>query len=686
MKNISEETIDKEKLIKEKSLKESFATPKVSIIVPVFNTEKYIFKCILSLISQTLREIEIIIIDDGSTDNTLAIIQKFAQEDARIKIIKQENQKQGAARNRGMEIATGEYVGFVDSDDWVDEEYFEQLYNGARKYDSDIALGTNVRIGNGKTKKRLNIEKEEFVTSLQDKIDISHQAKNPCPTNKIYKREMLEKNNITWPEGVFCEDKLFTIQALYYANGIVTVPNIYYYYFRNPNSTVNSRKKRHTAKIKIDKNDARKAVVKFLREKNAQIRDKEFWAIIDEYKKFKLSWWQKRISLNTLQILFLGVPILTIENKNNYRIQNFLFNLIKTKKTNTDIKEEKIFNFCGINFSKRIIENDVCEYYFLGILIKKFHLADFLYKKYLKQIKYDYDDIYLLNSNSGELYLFFAFICRSFLEKNNSKKPLFIATKKYHVDLLKMYYPDANYIFINNTNFKTQSNKWTKNGHNIYLIFSGNYFEKVEFEIKNNKSGFTHYLDNILLNLNLKKEDCKFIKPQISEKIINSVNQKIQQLQLKDDNFIILAPEAITCEKLPLNFWNNLAQNLKELGFDLYVNITNSKNIIEGCKHSDLNLQEIFYLAQKAKAIISLRSGLSEFLVPTETPNISIYTNFKKKAISVDKILSGFSIKKHPDAFKYNIEEINAEIYNSPNKLVNEILNILNKILNKGVE
>ena len=170
--------------------------PKVSVIVPAFNVEKYISKCLLSLVNQTLKDIEVIVINDGSTDKTLEIVQKFEELDKRIRIINQENQKQGAARNRGMEIAEGEYVGFVDSDDWVDLDYFEKLYLTAKKYNSDIALATNVRIGNGKTKKRLNIEKEEFVTSLQDKIDISHQAKNPCPTNKIYRRELFEKNKI----------------------------------------------------------------------------------------------------------------------------------------------------------------------------------------------------------------------------------------------------------------------------------------------------------------------------------------------------------------------------------------------------------------------------------------------------------------------------------------------------------
>ena len=101
----------------------------VSIIVPVYNTEEYLQKCLDSLTNQTLKNIELICVNDGSTDNSLKILQDNAIKDDRIKIINQENKKQGAARNAGMQVATGEYIGFVDSDDYVDLYYFERLVN-----------------------------------------------------------------------------------------------------------------------------------------------------------------------------------------------------------------------------------------------------------------------------------------------------------------------------------------------------------------------------------------------------------------------------------------------------------------------------------------------------------------------------------------------------------------------------
>ncbi len=305
-----ENTFDIQNIIsdlKKISLPQKIDEIKVSIVVPTYNNEKYLPKCLMSLMQQTLKEIEIIVVNDGSTDRTSEILEEFSKADFRIKIINQQNKKQGAARNNGMNAANGEYIGFIDSDDWVDLDYFEKLYNAAKKYNSDIALATNVRIGNGKTKKRLNITEEKFVSSLQEKIDIGNQAKNPCPTNKIYKKSMLFENEIKWPEGVYCEDKLFTIKAVYFANGIVCVPDIYYYYFRNPVSTVNNKNDHHLKAIAIDKENAHKDVLKFLKEKNAPIEDKIFWATKKDYKKFGILWYRIKESLHTEKHFLFGI-------------------------------------------------------------------------------------------------------------------------------------------------------------------------------------------------------------------------------------------------------------------------------------------------------------------------------------------------------------------------------------------
>ena len=113
---------------------------KVSVIVPVYNVEKYLRQCLDSIINQTLKEIEILCINDGSTDSSPEILKEYEEKDSRIKIINKKNAGLSAARNQGLELAKGEYVSFIDSDDWINETFCEALYTAAKKYDSDIAI------------------------------------------------------------------------------------------------------------------------------------------------------------------------------------------------------------------------------------------------------------------------------------------------------------------------------------------------------------------------------------------------------------------------------------------------------------------------------------------------------------------------------------------------------------------
>ena len=275
---------------------------KVSVIVPFYNTEKYFEKCLISLVNQTLKDIEFILVDDGSTDNSLEIANKFANEDSRIKIVRQEHKKQGAARNNGLSVAQGEYIGFVDSDDWIDLEYYEKLYNAAREYDCDIALATNIRIGKGKAKKRLNITEKKLYNGFESMCFVSNQAINPCPTNKIYRKSVLDKNKIVWPEGVYYEDKIFTLKALYYSHSLVSVPDIYYYYYRNPDSTVNV----NTSQRKKDKENAKRNVLNFLKDKKAPVKDGVFWATTEICKFLFLTIYKVQESTKSKKLLLFG--------------------------------------------------------------------------------------------------------------------------------------------------------------------------------------------------------------------------------------------------------------------------------------------------------------------------------------------------------------------------------------------
>lgn len=244
---------------------------KVSIIVPVYNVEKYLRKCLDSLINQTLKEIEIICVNDGSKDNSPKILEEYAKKDNRIIVINQENAGLSVARNSGIDIAKGEYIGFVDSDDWVDLDFFEKLYYSATSNDTDIAVGGIIRVTGIKKKKFLNFEKETITDNTNLKFELCDVPEKSYVWNKIYKTEKLKGIGLEFEKGIFYEDCIFTPQALFYLGKIVTVPNIYYYYLRRGNSTVKQR----SEKANADSVYAHKKANDFIKEHNIDISSHE---------------------------------------------------------------------------------------------------------------------------------------------------------------------------------------------------------------------------------------------------------------------------------------------------------------------------------------------------------------------------------------------------------------------------
>lgn len=256
---------------------------KLSIIVPVYNVAEYLERCLNSLINQTLNEIEIICVNDGSTDNSLCILEKFAGLDERIKIINQKNKGLSGARNTGIKLIQGEYFGFLDSDDWVDLDYFEKLYKRAKNCDADISLGDFIRKGKFKHKIRLKLNKEEEFVGDNEKFYGSQFYHFPCVWNKIYKTSKF--NDLRFIEGIYFEDGPYTIQALHRANKVVTCCNTYLYYFVNPNSIVKTLNK----KKEQDMYNSSKFILNYIKD-NMQIQDKGIY-----YETFAQKLWRIKL-------------------------------------------------------------------------------------------------------------------------------------------------------------------------------------------------------------------------------------------------------------------------------------------------------------------------------------------------------------------------------------------------------
>lgn len=207
----------------------------ISIVLPIYNVENYIEKCMESVLNQTYKNIEIILVDDGSPDNCPIICDQYVKEDNRVKVVHKENGGLSDARNAGIKVANGDYITFIDSDDYVDKDYVEFLYNTIEETDADIAIGGHrVIYDSGKI-----IEKETHENSVlepkkvlerilyDDGIDLSAWG-------KLYKRYLF--NDIKFPKGRLFEDSATTYMLVDKANKIAINSISKYNYIIRKNS------------------------------------------------------------------------------------------------------------------------------------------------------------------------------------------------------------------------------------------------------------------------------------------------------------------------------------------------------------------------------------------------------------------------------------------------------------------
>lgn len=215
----------------------------ISVIVPVYNVENYIDKCIESIINQTYTELEIILINDGSRDLSGEICNKYAKQDKRVIVIHTKNKGVSEARNTGIEVAKGEYLAFVDSDDWIEKNMIEKLYNLATLYNADIVQGNYVRIFDEIEYKQENIkEKLNFLTSEEMLLNLYNKdvmIKNIVIWNKLYNAQLFKK--IRFPKGIIHEDEAIVYKLYNNSRKIIDINTNIYYYRHTENSIINKK-------------------------------------------------------------------------------------------------------------------------------------------------------------------------------------------------------------------------------------------------------------------------------------------------------------------------------------------------------------------------------------------------------------------------------------------------------------
>lgn len=218
--------------------------PTISVIVSIYNIEKYVARAVESICNQTYKDLEIILVDDGATDNSGKICDEFAIKDSRIKVLHKENGGLSSARNEGVKVATGEYIAFVDGDDWIDESMYEDMILAIQKYNADLAICNYKAVGKENTidTSTENIAVFEGRETLKVFIeeDVRYQIQNAA-WNKLYKRSLM--GDLRFPEGKLFEDIVYTTKLLAKSKKCVYLDQAYYnYIFDRSDSIMNSKK------------------------------------------------------------------------------------------------------------------------------------------------------------------------------------------------------------------------------------------------------------------------------------------------------------------------------------------------------------------------------------------------------------------------------------------------------------
>lgn len=303
-------------------------TPTISIIVPIYNTEKYLHRCVDSILSQTFVDFELILVDDGSTDLSGRICDEYAAKDSRIKVIHKKNGGQSSARNVGIEISKGKYIVFVDSDDWISTDCFEYLYTLIEKYNADAVSADfvfayenkSISFQKNRNLKEKIIDKAEEILCYYLKQDKMHGKNDFAVWGKLFKRELFSE--LCFPTGKIYEDNIINFKLFQKCIRYVKSTKEIYAYFQHDTSTTKSKlsrkhldlidsskemleivEKEYSANLKLKKLCKRKIAMSYFSILAMYVRygtdlsESKIFEILAEYKKIKSFYLRSELSL-----------------------------------------------------------------------------------------------------------------------------------------------------------------------------------------------------------------------------------------------------------------------------------------------------------------------------------------------------------------------------------------------------
>lgn len=303
---------------------------KVSVIVPVYNAENWLKNCVDSILKSTLKDIELILINDGSTDNSPKTCDNYTKKDKRVIVIHQENKRQAHARNQGLKIAKGEYISFIDSDDYIDSTFLEKLYNAAKKSNSDIAVSNVATIPssvfNYVSYWSFYIKKTELINP-EEKQGVIYSC---AIWNKIYKTSFLKKYNLYFNEKIFLEDVTFNQITTILSNKICLEPQaVYFYNCMNNSSFMHLAHKSERVLQMLQMTQETKFALK-------EHCDDTYFFILDDFEIYNLWGWfcsienknYKQEFFTRMKKIFEGININNnpfIDSKNKRKYETVLY-------------------------------------------------------------------------------------------------------------------------------------------------------------------------------------------------------------------------------------------------------------------------------------------------------------------------------------------------------------------------
>jgi glycosyltransferase involved in cell wall biosynthesis len=262
--------------------------PKASVIVPIYNVEKYLNKCLDSLITQSLKDIEIICVEDCSMDDSLLILKEYVKKDSRIKIVKNKvNSGLATTRNNGIKVARSDYIMFCDSDDYYDQSMCLKLYNAINNCNCQIAAsGINVIYEDKSGLLYKESDKKYYAIKYDGLIKVTNKIvlnTDVSVCNKIFKREIIEENNITFPEGLLFEDAYFYFCYMIFCKNIFFIKDKLYNYVRRENGIMSDLIEKNSIKA-IEHLYIAEKIYDFLVSKNIFKNNKELF--LEIFKSF----------------------------------------------------------------------------------------------------------------------------------------------------------------------------------------------------------------------------------------------------------------------------------------------------------------------------------------------------------------------------------------------------------------